>query len=113
MGSGEPRWIGDLDQRMSTLFAGRGVGISIALAVLCVIIGFAVFARWDISGVLVIAILLAAWIWLAEDFGGILTGSGTDVNSGPLLILLALTYWRPRPLHRSPELAHARGPSLT
>ena len=32
-------------------------------------------------------------IWVAEDFGGVLTGTGTDVNSGPLLALLAAAYW--------------------
>jgi hypothetical protein len=32
-------------------------------------------------------------IWIAEGLGGILTGGGTDPNSGPLLALLALAYW--------------------
>jgi hypothetical protein len=30
---------------------------------------------------------------VGEAFGTILTGGGTDPNSGPLLALLALTYW--------------------
>ena len=34
-------------------------------------------------------LVLAAAIWLAEGLGGVLTGSGTDPNSGPLLVLLA------------------------
>jgi hypothetical protein len=43
---------------------------------------------------LVLAIVVAAVIWVfGEAFGAILTGGGTDPNSGPLLILLALTYW--------------------
>jgi hypothetical protein len=33
-------------------------------------------------------------IWVAvQNFGGILAGGATDPNSGPLVILLALTYW--------------------
>jgi hypothetical protein len=33
-------------------------------------------------------------IWIfGEAFGVIFTGGGTDPNSGPLLALLALTYW--------------------
>jgi hypothetical protein len=32
---------------------------------------------------------------LAENLGGILTGQGTDPNTGPLLILLAFAYWPP------------------
>ena len=40
-----------------------------------------------------LAIVTAAVIWLAEGLGGMLTGGGTDPNSGPLLALLALCYW--------------------
>jgi hypothetical protein len=36
---------------------------------------------------------VAAALWLAEGLGGILTGSGTDPNTGPLLALLALAFW--------------------
>ncbi len=100
MGSGEPGWISGLDTRMSQMYAGHGALISLLFAVACVVIGLSVFARWDIAGILVLAMLVGVWIWLAEDFGGILTGSGTDVNSGPLIVLLALTYWRPtQPMH--------------
>jgi hypothetical protein len=43
---------------------------------------------------LVLAIVVAAMIWVVgEAFGTILTGGGTDPNSGLLLILLSLTYW--------------------
>ena len=38
--------------------------------------------------------MIAAVIWVfGEAFGVILTGGGTDPNSGPLLALLALAYW--------------------
>jgi hypothetical protein len=41
-----------------------------------------------------VAAVLAAAIGVAgQDLGGILTGSGTDPESGPLLILLVLAYW--------------------
>ncbi len=40
---------------------------------------------------LAVAAVLAAAIWVAgQALGGILTGSGTDPESGPLLILLVL-----------------------
>ncbi len=39
---------------------------------------------------------LAIWV-VGENFGGILTGTGTDPNSGPLLMLLAAAYWPLRP----------------
>ena len=45
-------------------------------------------------GTLVLAIVVAAVIWVfGEAFGTILTGGGTDPNSGLLLALLALAYW--------------------
>ncbi len=40
-----------------------------------------------------LAIAAAAAIGIAQAFGGILAGSGTDPNSGPLLALLAPAYW--------------------
>jgi hypothetical protein len=41
-----------------------------------------------------VAAVLAVVIGVAgQDLGGILTGSGTDPESGPLLILLVLAYW--------------------
>jgi hypothetical protein len=40
----------------------------------------------------------AGLIWVfAQAFGGILASGATDPNSGPLLALLALTYWPARP----------------
>lgn len=61
---------------------------------------------------LVLAIVVAAVIWVfGEAFGAILTGGGTDPNSGLLLILMALTYWPVRaavqaPVRTAPALAH-------
>jgi hypothetical protein len=43
--------------------------------------------------VIVLAVTVAVVLWLAQGLGGMLTGSGTDPNSGPLLALLALAFW--------------------
>ena len=40
-----------------------------------------------------LALVVAALLWLAQGMGGIFTGSGTDPNTGPLLALLALAFW--------------------
>ncbi len=38
--------------------------------------------------------MLAAAIWMVgQNFGEIATGSATDPNTGPLLVLLAAAYW--------------------
>jgi hypothetical protein len=40
-----------------------------------------------------------------RDFGGILTGQGTDPGTGPLLVRVALALW---PGRGEPERTHAR-----
>jgi hypothetical protein len=43
---------------------------------------------------LVLTCALSAAIWVAgEALGGIPTRSGTDPNTGPLLVLLAVAFW--------------------
>ena len=42
--------------------------------------------------VLAMAAALAAW-GLGQDFGALFSGTATDLNTGPLLVLVALAYW--------------------
>jgi hypothetical protein len=95
MESGEPGWLAALDRGAASLVAHQGLATSIVLAVALVIIAIGVYLPPSAAkATLVLAIVVAAVIWVfGEAFGGILTGGGTDPNSGPLLILLALTYW--------------------
>ena len=51
----------------------------------------------------VLAIVLAVLIWLAEGLGGVFTGAGTDPNSGPLLALLAVAFWPTVPSPTAPS----------
>jgi len=42
--------------------------------------------------------VLAVGIWVVgENFGQVFSGSATDPNSGPLLALLAVAFWRRHP----------------
>ncbi|HEY1734549.1 MAG TPA: hypothetical protein VGG23_08890, partial [Acidimicrobiales bacterium] len=93
MSDGEPGWIKVMDRALAAPLAHHGTEWSVGLAVLYVLIAAAVWVPGLIKPALVAAVAVAAVIWLAEDFGGIATGSGTDVNSGPLLALLAATLW--------------------
>jgi len=52
------------------------------------------------------AAVVGAALWVFEDFGGILTGQGTDPNSGLLLILLAVTFWPFASLRHSYRYPH-------
>ncbi len=95
MESGEPGWLAAIDRNAAALVAHQGLAASIVLAVALVIIAVGVYLPAPaLKGTLVLAIVVAAVIWVVgEAFGTILTGGGTDPNSGPLLALLALTYW--------------------
>jgi hypothetical protein len=107
MTDGEPGWLAALDRGAASLVAHQGLAASIVLAVALVIVAVGVYLPAPAArGTLVLAIVIAALIWVfGEAFGEIMTGGGTDPNSGPLLALLALAYW--------PAGAVATAPSRT
>jgi len=94
MASGQPAWLAWIDTHTATALGRQGLLTSLVLAVVLVIVAAGIYlpARFS-RPVIVLALGLAALIWLAEGLGGILTGGGTDPNSGPLLALLALAFW--------------------
>jgi hypothetical protein len=98
MESGEPGWLAALDRGAASLVAHQGLAASVVLAVALVIIAVGVYLPRPAGPVtLVLAIVVAAVIWVfGEAFGAILAGGATDPNSGLLLILVALTYWPAR-----------------
>jgi hypothetical protein len=92
---GEPSWLASLEHNAASLLGHDGVAASIVLAALLAVIAGSVFlppaaARIAIAGTIVLATVI--WV-VGEAFGGILTGTSTDPNSGPLLALLALLFW--------------------
>ena len=99
LASGEPAWLASLDRGAASLLAGRGLGVSIALAVVFALIAIGVFLpRPALRVTIVLAVIVSVLIWLVgQDLGEILAGGATDLNSGPLLALLALAYWPLRP----------------
>ena len=109
MESGEPVWLQDLQKAGASLVGNQGLAVSVVLAVALVLIAAGVYLPARIAkATLVLAIVVAAFIWVfAQAFGGILAGGATDVNSGPLLALLALAYWPLRTVPASPETVPA------
>ena len=104
MTDGEPGWLAALDRGAASLVAHQGLAASVVLAIALVIVAAGVYlpARYA-RGTLVLAIVIAAVIWVfGEAFGEIMTGGATDPNSGPLLALLALTYWPARAVAPAP-----------
>jgi hypothetical protein len=95
LNSGQPGWLAHIDRSSETLFLHHGTTMAILLAVVCAIVAAGVFAPPKVAQfTVVLAIVVFTLIWVAvENFGGILAGSSTDPNSGPLVIVLALLYW--------------------
>jgi hypothetical protein len=95
MESGNPGWLAALDRGAASLVSGEGIAASAALAVALVLIAVGVYLPSPAAKeIVVLAIVVALVIWVfGEAFGMIMAGGATDPNSGPLLVLLALSYW--------------------
>jgi hypothetical protein len=104
---GQPGWIISVMNGFSSLVGQRGLELSVVLAVLCALVACGIFAPRAIRPALVVATVLGLLFWIAEGFGGIFTGQGTDPNTGPLLVLLAACFW-PRVLVGSEPTATSR-----
>jgi hypothetical protein len=91
---GEPTWLAWLDAHAASALTQHGQPAAIVLAVGLAIVAFGVFLpRRAARAAIILAVALAAVLWLAQGLGEILTGSATDPDSGPLLALLALAFW--------------------
>jgi hypothetical protein len=94
MASGEPGWLAWIDNHAASALSHDGLAASIVLAAALLVVALGVYLPASgAKATLVLALILAAVIWLAQGLGGMLTGSGTDPNSGPMLALLAIAYW--------------------
>ncbi len=94
MASGQPGWLASADNDMGAFLTSHGPALAVALAVALALVAVSVYLpRPAARAGVVLAIVIAAFIWVCEGLGGILTGGGTDPNSGLLLALLAVAYW--------------------
>lgn len=93
-----PRWLFDLDQRLSHVAGSAGLPLVIAIAVLEAAVGLGVLTRYRRAALICgIAVSVIYWV-IGQQFGGLPTGGATDVDTAPLYVLLALTLWAPRRL---------------
>jgi hypothetical protein len=97
MADGEPAWLASIDRGAAGVLAHHGLPASIALAAVLAAIAAGIFlpapgARAAVA--LAVAVSLVIWL-VGQDLGEILAGNATDVESGPLLVLIALAYWPP------------------
>lgn len=87
-------WLGGAQHSFADASNGHGLGIAIGLATVSVLVGLGVFIPATVRPALLVgaAISLAYWAF-GQSFGLITTGTATDINAGPLFVLLALRLW--------------------
>lgn len=89
----EPHWFAQINDRLSHLAGAAGLDGVVCLAVLEALIGLGVLTRHRRAFLSAgIALSVVYWVF-GQQLAGLLTGSATDLGSGPLYILLALTLW--------------------
>jgi hypothetical protein len=96
MTGGEPGWLVALDRHAAATVDHRGLATMVVLSVLLAIVAIGVYlppAAGDATLVMALVISLVWWV-VGQDLGQLFTNGATDVNTGPLLILLCLAYWR-------------------
>jgi len=94
MTGGEPGWVTGLEIHAASVLANQGLAASIVLAAALIVVAVGVVLPPLARGALILALVVAAFIWVfGEAFGQLLAGGATDPNSAPLLALLALAYW--------------------
>jgi cytochrome oxidase Cu insertion factor (SCO1/SenC/PrrC family) len=108
-------WLNRLESGASTAARGHGLEIALVLALLSAAIGVAVAKNWRPTPFLALAIVLSLGYWvIGQGFGGIFyTGSATDPNTGPVLVLLALVLYSLTPVGRRPTGAPRPAALLT
>jgi hypothetical protein len=91
---GEPAWLARVDAHAASVLTRYGLLAAIVLAAVFVVVALGTYLpRRAARAAIVLAVAVAAALWLAQGLGGILTGSATDPGTGPLLALLALAFW--------------------
>ncbi len=91
MQSGEPSAYSHFLHGVGSTLSSTGTEWAWVLAVLSVIVGFGpLLSRRPGVFLAVGAVLSVAWWVSGQGLGGIFTGSGTDPNTGPLIVVLAM-----------------------
>jgi hypothetical protein len=92
MAPGTPEWYSHFLTSFGSAFGSIGTQTSWVLAILSLVIGVGTLLARRIGVFLFLGGLLSFVLWVTGQgfLGGVFSGTGTDPNTGPLLILLAL-----------------------
>jgi hypothetical protein len=99
MADGQPAWLAGADRHLASALRQHGLAVAVILAALLAVVAAlgCLPARSATRAAVSLGVALAAVIWAAEGLGGMFNGMATDPSTGPLLALIALAYWPPRP----------------
>ena len=99
LSAGQPRPLRDTATWMERVVAHHSAAIVIVLIALQVAIGVGAIAESHHPRLwLGLGIALSLFFWVVfQQLGGIFTSAATDVNTAPLVVLLALAAWPRRP----------------
>jgi hypothetical protein len=79
---------------LTAVGGSRAALVTIGLAVAFGLAAAGVLIPATVRPAVLIAALAAAFVWAAgEHFGSLFSGTATDPNSGPLLLLIAAAFW--------------------
>ena len=87
-------WLSSIHSSVAAAAAGRGQVIAIVAAGVSAAIGLAVLSdRWPNTALALSVLIALVYFVVGQGMGGVLTGSGTDPGTGPLLILLSIAVY--------------------
>jgi hypothetical protein len=92
--AGQPGWFHSLLVSTASIFHNTGSWVDSLLAVAMLLVGMGVAFHLHPRLMIAASVVISLFIWIfGEGLGGMLTGQGTDPNSGLLLVLLAGCLW--------------------
>ena len=87
-------WLAQVQHSAANASDGHGLGIAVGLAVASMLIGLGVLLPATNRAALLAGAILSLGYWgFGQGFGQLTTGMATDLNSGPLFVLLAVRLW--------------------
>ena len=91
MGEASPHWLATFQNSIANHTQGHGTTIAVVLAVISVAVAVGVWTRLRWPALLVgIVVSVAYWVFGQSLGGPFWIGDATDVNAGPLFVLLAV-----------------------
>lgn len=95
VGSSQPGWLAAFDKTLAHIAAGRGTEIALGLLIVEFLVGWGILRPLTRNFALALGIFVSLIFWATgQGFGNLFTGTGTDPNLGPAMVLFAIAIWK-------------------